>query len=141
LHTRAGNASNASQAEIQAIASSIIGGTLLTGGVGSVIDTLFGVMSLKTINNIVIASGLREPYWQSITTGLMLSFFILFQSVILALRKKSGASYGKKLRMILQRNSESLKIRQKSKTIFIITRFPLSAMVIYWVCHFLFTLL
>jgi galactofuranose transport system permease protein len=90
LHTGAGNAANASQAEIQAIASSIIGGTLLSGGVGSVIGTLFGVMSLKTINNIVIASGLREPYWQSITTGLMLCFFILLQSVILTLRKNSG---------------------------------------------------
>jgi simple sugar transport system permease protein len=106
LHTGAGNAANAYQAEIQAIASSIIGGTLLTGGVGSVIGTLFGVMSLKTINNIVIASGLREPYWQSITTGLMLCFFILLQSVILALRKKSGERSGKKLRMILQRTSE-----------------------------------
>jgi ribose/xylose/arabinose/galactoside ABC-type transport system permease subunit len=88
LHTGAGNAANAYQAEMQAIASSIIGGTLLTGGVGSVIGTLFGVLSLKTINNIVIASGLREPYWQSITTGLMLCFFILLQSVILTLRKR-----------------------------------------------------
>ncbi|MCR5284780.1 MAG: sugar ABC transporter permease YjfF [Treponema sp.] len=88
LHTGAGNASNASGAEMQAIASSIIGGTLLSGGVGSVIGTLFGVMSLKTINNIVVASGLREPYWQSITTGLMLCFFILLQSVILSQRKK-----------------------------------------------------
>lgn len=88
LHTGAGNSSNATGAEMQAIASSIIGGTLLSGGVGSVIGTLFGVMSLKTINNIVIASGLREPYWQSITTGLMLCFFILLQSVILSMRKK-----------------------------------------------------
>ena len=88
LHTGAGNASNATGAEMQAIASSIIGGTLLSGGVGSVVGTLFGVMSLKTINNIVIASGLREPYWQSITTGLMLCFFILLQSVILSYRKK-----------------------------------------------------
>lgn len=88
LHTGAGNASNATQAEMQAIASSIIGGTLLSGGVGSVIGTLFGVMSLKTINNIVVASGLREPYWQSITTGLMLCFFILLQSIILSYRKK-----------------------------------------------------
>ena len=87
-HTGAGNASNASGAEMQAIASSIIGGTLLSGGVGSVIGTLFGVLSLKTINIIVIASGLREPYWQSITTGLMLAFFILLQSVILSQRKK-----------------------------------------------------
>ena len=77
LHTGAGNASNATQAEMQAIASSIIGGTLLSGGVGSVVGTLFGVMTLKTINNVVVASGLREPYWQSITTGLMLCFFIV----------------------------------------------------------------
>ena len=84
LHTGAGNAS---AAEMQAIASAIIGGTLLTGGVGNVIGTLFGVLSLKTINNIVIASGLREPYWQSITTGLMLCFFILLQSVILRIRE------------------------------------------------------
>lgn len=90
LHTGAGNASNATSAEIQAIASSIIGGTLLTGGVGSVIGTLFGVLSLKTISNIVIASGLREPYWQSITTGLMLCFFILLQSIIITVRKNKG---------------------------------------------------
>ena len=88
LHTGAGNASNATAAEMQAIASSIIGGTLLSGGVGSVIGTLFGVLSLKTINIIVVASGLREPYWQSITTGLMLAFFIVLQSVILDQRKK-----------------------------------------------------
>lgn len=88
LHTGAGNSSNATAAEMQAIASSIIGGTLLSGGVGSVVGTMFGVMSLKTINNIVIASGLSEPYWQSITTGLMLAFFILLQSVILSQRKK-----------------------------------------------------
>ena len=88
LHTGAGNASNATQAEMQAIASSIIGGTLLSGGVGSVVGTLFGVMSLKTINSIVVASGLREPYWQSITIGLMLCFFILLQSIILSYRKR-----------------------------------------------------
>ena len=88
LHTGAGNASNADGAEMEAIASSIIGGTLLTGGVGSVIGTLFGVMSLKTINTIVIASGLTQPWWQKITTGLMLCFFILLQSIILSSRKK-----------------------------------------------------
>ena len=90
LHTGAGNASNATAAEMQAIAAAIIGGTLLTGGVGNVIGTLFGVLSLKTITNIVIASGLREPYWQSITTGAMLFFFIVLQSIILAVREKGG---------------------------------------------------
>ncbi len=90
LHTGAGDPTSAKTAEMQAIAAAIIGGTLLTGGVGNAIGTLFGVLSLKTITNIVIASGLREPYWQSITTGLMLFFFILLQSVVLALRDKGG---------------------------------------------------
>ncbi len=107
LHTGAGNASNATTAEMQAIASAIIGGTLLTGGVGNVIGTLFGVLSLKTISNIVIASGLREPYWQSITTGLMLTFFILLQSIVLALRDKGG------FKMLLP---EWMRLKGKIKT-------------------------
>lgn len=90
LHTGAGNATNAAGAEMNAIASSIIGGTLLTGGVGNVVGTLFGVLSLTTIKSIVIASGLNQPWWQSITTGAMLCFFILLQSVVLARRGRGG---------------------------------------------------
>ncbi|MCQ2601469.1 MAG: sugar ABC transporter permease YjfF [Treponema sp.] len=92
LHTGAGNASNADGAEMEAIAASIIGGTLLSGGVGNIIGTLFGVMSLKTINLIVIAAGLTKPWWQKITTGLMLCFFILLQSIIIEARKKKNGS-------------------------------------------------
>ncbi|MDR1643363.1 MAG: sugar ABC transporter permease YjfF [Clostridiales bacterium] len=88
LHTGSGDAANAAGAEMEAIAASIIGGTLLTGGVGNVIGTLFGALSLKTITSIVIASGLREPYWQKITTGAMLCLFILLQSIVLARRGK-----------------------------------------------------
>ncbi len=95
MHTGAGNATNAAGAEMNAIASSIIGGTLLTGGVGNVIGTLFGVLTLNTIKAIVITSGLRDPWWQSITTGAMLCFFILLQSVVLSNRGKVRA--GKRL--------------------------------------------
>lgn len=90
MHTGAGNATNAAGAEMNAIASSIIGGTLLTGGVGDVVGTLFGVLTLTTIKSIVVASGLREPWWQSITTGAMLCFFILLQSVVLSHRGNIG---------------------------------------------------
>ena len=86
MHTCAGNATNATASEMNAIASSIIGGTLLSGGVGNVIGTLFGVMTLTTIKSIVVTSGLREPWWQSITTGAMLCLFILLQSVVLSRR-------------------------------------------------------
>jgi simple sugar transport system permease protein len=89
-HTGAGNATNATAAEMNAIASAIIGGTLLTGGVGNVIGTLFGTLTLATIKAIVLASGLRDPWWQSITTGAMLCFFILLQSIVLAYRGKGS---------------------------------------------------
>ena len=90
MHTGAGNATNAAGAEMNAIASAIIGGTLLSGGVGNVIGTFFGVMTLATINSIVTTSGLRDPWWQEITVGAMLCFFILLQSVVLSLRGKGG---------------------------------------------------
>ena len=89
MHTGAGNATNASGMEMNAIASSIIGGTLLTGGVGNVIGTFFGTLTLTTIKKIVVSSGLNDPWWQSITTGGMLCFFILLQSVVLNKRNKS----------------------------------------------------
>ena len=88
MHTGAANATNAAGMEMNAIASSIIGGTLLTGGVGNVIGTFFGTMTLTTIKNIVVSSGLNDPWWQSITTGGMLCFFILLQSVVLSQRAK-----------------------------------------------------
>lgn len=90
MHTGAGNATNAAGAEMNAIASSIIGGTLLTGGVGNVIGTLFGVLTLTTIKAIVTVSGLRDPWWQSITTGAMLCFFIVLQSLVLSNRGKGS---------------------------------------------------
>jgi simple sugar transport system permease protein len=86
LHTGSGDPSNVAPIEMHAIAASIIGGSLLTGGVGNVIGTLFGVLSLKTINAIVVASGLTKPWWQSITTGAMLCFFIILQSIVIARR-------------------------------------------------------
>ena len=88
MHTGAGNATNAAGMEMNAIASSIIGGTLLTGGVGNVIGTFFGTLTLTTIKKIVVSSGLKDPWWQSITTGGMLCFFILLQSIVLGKRQK-----------------------------------------------------
>ena len=77
---------------MNAIASSIIGGTLLTGGVGNVIGTFFGTMTLTAIKKIVVTSGLKDPWWQSITTGLMLFFFIVLQSIVLSRRGRKKAA-------------------------------------------------
>ena len=86
MHTGAGNATNAAGAEMNAIASSIIGGTLLTGGVGNVIGTLFGTMILATIQKIIALSPLNASWWQDMASGAMLGLFILLQSIVLSQR-------------------------------------------------------
>ena len=74
--------------EMDAIASSIIGGTLLTGGVGNVIGTFFGTLILATIQKIIGLSPLNESWWQEMASGAMLALFILLQSVVLSSRGK-----------------------------------------------------
>ena len=87
LHVGSGSASHASGMEMNAIASSIIGGTLLTGGVGNIFGTFVGVLSLSTIQNIVSSIGLDQAWWTGITVAAMLCVFLIIQSVILARKK------------------------------------------------------
>ncbi len=87
LHVGSGSASHASGMEMNAIASSIIGGTLLTGGVGNIFGTFVGVLSLSTIQNIVSSIGLDQAWWTGITVAAMLCVFLVIQSVILARKK------------------------------------------------------
>ena len=88
LHAGNGSAANATGMEMNAIASSIIGGTMLTGGVGNIIGTFFGVLSFSTIQNIVASAGLDEAWWTGITKGVMLCLFLLIQSIVMARKKK-----------------------------------------------------
>ena len=88
LHVGSGSPSHASGAEMNAIASSIIGGTMLTGGVGNIIGTLFGVLSLSTIKNIVSSLGLDEAWWTNITVSAMICLFLVVQSLVLSRKNK-----------------------------------------------------
>lgn len=88
LHVGSGSPSHASGAEMNAIASSIIGGTMLTGGVGNIIGTFFGVLSLGTIKNIVSSLGLDDAWWTNITVAAMICLFLVIQSVVLARKNK-----------------------------------------------------
>lgn len=89
LHVGSGAPSHASGMEMNAIASSIIGGTMLTGGVGNIIGTLFGVLSLSTIQNIVSSAGLDQAWWTGITIAAMLCLFLVIQSVVMVRKQKA----------------------------------------------------
>ena len=90
MHVGSGSASHAAGAEMNAIASSIIGGTMLTGGVGNMIGTFFGGLSLALIQSIVSSFGLDQAWWTGITVAAMLCLFLIVQSVIVARRKRGS---------------------------------------------------
>jgi len=74
---------------MDAIASSVIGGTLLTGGVGNVIGTLFGVLIKATIEAFITFQGTLSSWWTRITIAALLCFFIVLQSILAMVKKKN----------------------------------------------------
>lgn len=74
--------------ELQAIASVVIGGTLLTGGFGSVLGTLIGVGIKGTIQTFITFQGTLNVYWTPIFVGVLLFLFILLQKVFVASTKR-----------------------------------------------------
>jgi simple sugar transport system permease protein len=75
--------------ELEAIAVVVIGGTLLTGGVGNVIGTLFGALISGTIVSILQFNGSLSSWWTRIGVGALTLIFIGIQSLFY-MRKKHG---------------------------------------------------
>ncbi len=88
LNTMAGSVSQATGLEMDAISSAVIGGTLLTGGVGNVFGTFFGVLINGTISSIVKTNGKLASSWPNILTAILLFVFIVIQSLFAAMRKR-----------------------------------------------------
>lgn len=75
--------------ELDAIASVVMGGTLLTGGVGNVIGTLFGVLIQGTIISILQYNGTLSSWWTRIAVGVLTLIFIGIQSLFYVRRRRS----------------------------------------------------
>ncbi|MBO9192912.1 MULTISPECIES: ABC transporter permease [unclassified Rhizobium] len=75
-----GNATQADGWELQAIASSVIGGTSLFGAVGSVHGPLIGAFILATINNGANLLNVNS-FWQRIITGLLIIVIVYFDQL------------------------------------------------------------
>ncbi|WP_294765761.1 galactofuranose ABC transporter, permease protein YjfF [uncultured Rhodoferax sp.] len=73
--------------ELDAIAAVVIGGTLLSGGVGYVAGTLFGVLTLGVIQTLLMFDGSLSSWWTRIVIGALLFVFCVLQRVFEAGRK------------------------------------------------------
>ena len=90
LNTMSGSVQQALGFEMNAIASAVIGGTLLTGGVGNVIGTLFGVLINGTISTLVTTNGKLLSSWSNIMTAALLCFFIILQSLFAYFKNRNS---------------------------------------------------
>jgi simple sugar transport system permease protein len=86
--TGSGNCTYGIGLELDAIATVVIGGTLLTGGRGHLFGTLCGVLIIGTIQSAISFDGSLSSSWTRIITGALLLAFILFQRLLLRATQK-----------------------------------------------------
>jgi Ribose/xylose/arabinose/galactoside ABC-type transport systems, permease components len=92
FYTLSGYALNGQGMELDTIATVVIGGTLMTGGVGSVLGTLFGVLVYGTIQVLIVFQGTLNSWWTRIAIGFLVFLFCLMQRLFEASRSKRNSA-------------------------------------------------
>jgi len=82
LRMGSGNPAQGTGFELDAIACVVIGGTLLSGGVGSLPGTLLGVLIFGTIQIALVFDGRLNSWWSRIVIGALLLIFIVVQKLL-----------------------------------------------------------
>ncbi|MEH2535513.1 ribose/xylose/arabinose/galactoside ABC-type transport system permease subunit [Bradyrhizobium sp. AZCC 1588] len=90
FYTAAGYSLSAVGVELDSIAAVVIGGTLLTGGQGSVVGTLLGVLIQGLIQTYINFDGTLSSWWTKIVTGILLFAFIALQQAMLGSARRAG---------------------------------------------------
>ena len=86
FYTLSGYSLTAIGTELDAIASVVIGGALLTGGYGFVLGSVLGVMVLGITQTIISFQGTLSSWWTKIFIGSLLLVFIVLQKVLTSRR-------------------------------------------------------
>jgi ribose/xylose/arabinose/galactoside ABC-type transport system permease subunit len=95
LRMGSGNPAQGTGFELDVIAAVVIGGTLLTGGVGGLAGTLNGVLISGTIQIALVFDGRLNSWWSRIVVGALLLLFIVFQKLLArAATRRAGTSEG-----------------------------------------------
>ena len=76
--------------ELDAIAAVVIGGTLLTGGAGTVGGTLAGVLLLRVIQNVINQVGTLSSHYQSVVSGAFLAVVVAVQAYLSRAHLRGG---------------------------------------------------
>ncbi|MBN2736518.1 MAG: hypothetical protein JXR70_06015 [Spirochaetales bacterium] len=94
--------------ELSVIASVVMGGTMLSGGVGYVLGTLFGVLLLVVTQTLIQATGQLSSWWTNIVVGGLTLVFIGVQSLLAYNHGRKGLARKGGILLFLQRNRKTL---------------------------------
>jgi ribose transport system permease protein len=73
--------------ELDAIAAVVIGGTLLTGGAGTIAGTIAGVLLLAVIQNMINQVGNVQSSYQQVISGAFLAVVVVAQTYLARMRR------------------------------------------------------
>ncbi|SON53755.1 Ribose transport system permease protein RbsC [Hartmannibacter diazotrophicus] len=88
FYTAAGYSLAAVGVELDTIAAVVIGGTLLTGGSGTIFGTFIGILIQGLIQTYITFDGTLSSWWMKIATGLLLFVFIGLQQGLTRLARR-----------------------------------------------------
>lgn len=74
--------------ELRSIAAAVIGGVLLTGGVGTMLGALCGALLISLIGNVINQVGSLNAYYQDLVTGLFLVLAVVVQGILTSKRRQ-----------------------------------------------------
>lgn len=76
--------------EMDAIAAAVIGGIMLTGGVGYLFGTLLGVLTQGVIQTLIMFQGTLSSWWTKIAVASLLCLFIILQRIFVIIKDKKA---------------------------------------------------
>jgi simple sugar transport system permease protein len=79
FYTLSGYALDGKGMELDTIAAVVIGGTLLTGGVGNLLGTVLGVLVYGIIQVLIVFQGTLNSWWTRIVIGFLVFVFCFLQ--------------------------------------------------------------
>ena len=91
FYTLSGYALDGKGMELDTIAAVVIGGTLLTGGVGTILGTVLGVLVYGIIQVLIVFQGTLNSWWTRIVIGFLVFVFCVLQRLFEARKKATAA--------------------------------------------------
>ena len=92
------NTSTATNLELRIITGTVVGGASMNGGSGTMVGTVFGLLLMTAISNVMVLMG-ANVYWQTFITGITLFLAVVIDQLTLMNKKRQDMKTAEELLM------------------------------------------